>query len=549
MRCESQLFARGGVACCLALALCTGAARAELSLATPADNTTRIEHAEVAYAFGSDQPITWLSLRIDRGPLAVVVALPEGARLEPAGDAWFSALEETAAPRVLPPQAAAACYASLDALPVSYPRQHGRAPDAQLRVTAEDVQAALDVQGLVLPEGVVSNGDYAIWLWNARGAPFTTQTLRLQGGDAPAELRSREVFPVSLSAVTLGPMKLDAEQDKQRLKVTYHGDDSRHDYVSAAGAWLAEESAPLIESRGSTLLFDWTLYAERLTVAPLARSYANKAWALEDASSCAQQLFALRSPDADPATACGEANDFELALRAVRGPASLARWLVLSSHGIQPSQLESGGLPVTPAMLASNWDPPSCGSHVGPPVVVPPTPDVERPDGSTEPPSVSHEGYWVEEPEPVEVGCSGSPTPEPTHETGAAQQDVDCGSDSSGSSESDGDCSSDSSGSSEAGDCSSDSSGSSDEDCSSDSSSEADAESCDSGSDTGYDGETCTGSAAPKAAERRSALGAGGRTSARGQRPARLRLSLWSVAFVAIVLPIRRRKRPRRRDG
>jgi hypothetical protein len=90
-------------------------------------------------------------------------------------------------------------------------------------------------------------------------------------------------------------------------------------------------------------------------------------------------------------------------------------------------------------------------------------------------------------------------------------------------------CAGDSSTSSETGDevdCGSDSSSSttSDDGCSGDSSSET----------GGYDGDTCTGSAAPRT---------GPPAQHAQKRPQRLKTSLWTLAFAALVLPIRRRKR------
>lgn len=149
----------------------------------------------------------------------------------------------------------------------------------------------------------------------------------------------------------------------------------------------------------------------------------------------------------------------------------------------------------------------------------------------------------VVEREPVEVSCGGSPEPEPTGTYdyyGNDDTDESCSADTTSDYESgqeDTDCSSDTSGGSDTSedvDCSSDSSStsstSSDDSCSGDSSTSE---------TSGYDGDTCTGQAAPREGSERRAQG----------RPKRLKTSLWSLAFAAVVLPIRRRKRGTNASG
>jgi hypothetical protein len=178
---------------------------------------------------------------------------------------------------------------------------------------------------------------------------------------------------------------------------------------------------------------------------------------------------------------------------------------------------------------------------------------------------VVEETVLVEEHERVEFDCWGSPRPEPApYYDDEDDRDTTCSGDTSSSSEadtSDTDCSGDTSSSSEAdtsdpicaGDTSSTSeSDDSEPDCSSDSASSSSSDddtSCDGGpgdsgeDDDSYDGDTCTASAAPDRAPRKSqaAISRGRRL----ERPARLKTSLWSLGFAAVVLPIRRRKRRR----
>jgi hypothetical protein len=208
------------------------------------------------------------------------------------------------------------------------------------------------------------------------------------------------------------------------------------------------------------------------------------------------------------------------------------------------------------------FDGSACASEPLPPIVIDRNPPVGRGDPPVVETVVVDDTVIVER-EPVEVSCGGEPEPEPIdqYEYGYYEEDdeVDCSSDTSGSSDtsSDEDCSSDTSGSSDnagdEGDCSSDSSSSqsdSEADCSSDSSSTSSSsdDGCSgdssSGESGGYDGDTCTGQAAPRSDSKAQA---GVTNSAQGRlkrrRPQRLKASAWALGFVALVLPIRRRKR------
>src|SRR5688500_16299131 len=95
----------------LVLLALTSASRAsaQLLVATPPGVTDSVAHAELAYALGEGPPVTWVSLRMQRAPLALVAALTEGAVADTALDAWLSALEATASPRVLLPRGTTHC--------------------------------------------------------------------------------------------------------------------------------------------------------------------------------------------------------------------------------------------------------------------------------------------------------------------------------------------------------------------------------------------------------------------------------------------------------
>jgi hypothetical protein len=507
-----------------------------LVAATPGDPPA-IEHAELAYALGAGPAVTWLSLRIQRGPVAVVAALPESAAVGDALDAWFSALDGSAAPSVVAPAGAPACGRGGNLVRAIWPRARAL-PAAELSLdSALDVTAALSAEGLTLESELPEASRFVVWSWSAVDAVQTTRTLRVEGGAAPLSLLPGFSFPVALTAITSGPMTYERERDKQLLEVTFRGGEPPStDYLQRLRDFVAG-SAPLLETRARSLLFDWSLYGDVVSVAPLVQTFASHAereLSQLDVDGCTEQLRALRDSGAH-ASACGDARDASLALSAANPELATLQRLALSSRdGVTPAQLQGGGEPSPPLLRARLFDDSACDTAPLPPIVADPRPS---PGAGSLPPSTTGQDAVVEktvivEHEHVEVDCGGSPEPEPAYDY-YEDDDVDCSSDTSRSSDTTDDeitCAGDSSTSSESGDevdCASDSSSSSsttDDGCSGDTTSES----------GGYDGDTCTGSAAPR-------TGPPARNAR--TRPRRLKASLWTLAFAAVVLPIRRRKR------
>src|SRR5688500_14298807 len=104
-----------------------GSASAQLLVAAPPEVVDAVAHAELAYALGDGPPVTWVSLRVRHAPVALVAALPEGAAAELGLDAWLSALETTASPRVLLPRNTTDC-GETSFVEVAWPRSAGVAP-------------------------------------------------------------------------------------------------------------------------------------------------------------------------------------------------------------------------------------------------------------------------------------------------------------------------------------------------------------------------------------------------------------------------------------
>jgi hypothetical protein len=553
---------RGSARFCLALALALAAsndARAQLLVATTPGDSPAVSRAELAYASGAGVPVTWLSLRVERGPVAVVAALPDDAVVDPALDAWLAALERTASPNVLLPTGATGCKNSERFVHVSWPRGPGVLETALVLGRAEDVQAALDEQELSLEAALPEAARYVVWSWPQDTKAQTTRTLRVQGGAAPLTLDPGGGFPVLVNALTRGSEMLPDELKDDQLRVTFvSGKPSQTDYLDRLLLWLDERPEPLLEMRARGPVFDWSIYDDQVSLAPLVRAYAVQA-AKElprlDVDACSDQLRALRDPEAPAPSACGEARDAELALSAVGSEqVTLQRYALSARIGLTGASSQGGGEPNAPLLRAERWDGTQCESDAGTIVVEPPRQGggSSGPTGTDGNTTVVVEETVVTDPTPhSEVSCGSSTQSEQGYD--ASDRDDSCSgnSSSSSSSSSDDSCSGNSSSSSSSssddscsGNSSSSSSSSSDDSgCSSDSSTSRDRDGgCDSSTSDengGYDGDTCTNKAAP-GAERTQKTQAG---LSGPIRPRRLKTSLWTVAFVAVMLPIRRRKR------
>lgn len=545
----------------------TRSARAQLLVVTTPGEPPAVAHAELAYAAGAGTPVTWLSLRVTRGPVALVAALPPDTQADAGLDAWFTALEATASPNVTLPRSRTNCGQTGSFVHVAWPRAGGVAAVELTVETPDDVVAALQEQGLNLDAELPGAQRYLVWSWPAANAPQTTRTLRIAGGAAPLTLLPGAPFPVLVSSVTRGAAALPTELFNRELPVTFVANQRpASDYIDRLQDWLVARNEPLLETRARGPLFDWGIYEDAISLASLVSSYATRAGKELpglDRDTCEDQLRALRDPDAPSAAACGEASDVSLALSAA-GPelATLQRFVVSGARGFTVADATEGGMPSPPVVRAQLLDDSACDVRDEPPLIVPPkgTPVSNNPGPPGTTTVVVEETVVIDEHGPTEVSCGGSPQPEPEDELYTGGDDS-CASDTSSSSESNDSCSGDSSSSSDSSDsgCGSDtSSSSSDSDCGSDtsstsssdsgcasdssSSSDSSDSSCDGGSSESYDGDTCTGAAAP-GGERADKAQAGLSSRAGVRRPRRLKTSLWSVAFAAVILPIRRRKR------
>ena len=508
--------------------------------------------------------------------MAIVAALPEGANADVGLDAWLSALEVTASPNVLLPTSKTNCGQTGSFAHVVWPRSGGVSATELVLPTAEDVRGALAGEGLTLERELPAAKRYLVWSWPAADKAQTTRTLRIAGGSEPLALLPGSAFPLHVSSITRGAVALPQESLNDELSVTFvAAERPSSDYRERMQDWLDSRTEPLLEARARGPLFDWTIHADAVSLASLMGSYAQRAGKELpelDSDACGDQLRALRDQGAPSASACGDASDASLAMAAAGAEVpTLQRFVVSGLNGFVPAEAVAGGDANPPVLRARLLDDSGCAVQDDPPIVIMPPVDrgggeISGPRGTTT--VVVEQTVVVDESPRGDIYCGGSPQPEPrdeayqsdsscssdTSSTSDTSDSSDCGGDSSSSS-SDSGCASDTSSTSESEpetiDCASDSSSSSSSDdsgCGSDSSSSSYDDSSDSGcsggsdESSGYDGDTCTGAAAP-GGERTQKASAGLSSRPGARRPQRLKTSLWSMAFVAVVLPIRRRKR------
>jgi len=310
------------------------------------------------------------------------------------------------------------------------------------------------------------------------------------------------------------------------LDVTYRGVSHTTDYAEllerfllpfADVAWLSEASVGALDQ--------WGFYAEDVAVPPLIDEYFHSARdssdIMIDPELCAAGArVRLAGTAAAVEPACAAADDLELALAGVPlTQARVTRYATLS-HSASPAAVEldvDDAEAVSPLILASSFEGPSCGSVVNAP---PPTWTPAEP-GEGEPEYV----------DPI--------TPEYYYESEEAT--LNCAAPASSSSSSSDSCEGDSSSED---DCEGDTSGSDDsysgDSCSDDTSDDYEGDSCE-GDDDSYSGDSCSDGSA--AAVRPTNMPT---ASIARSRPRRARLSVLTLALFSLLLGARRVERARR---
>ncbi|HEY6560214.1 MAG TPA: hypothetical protein VI072_23175 [Polyangiaceae bacterium] len=554
----------------------------------------------VAIAPSAAHTARWFSVRVrsSSGRVAWVMPLFPGTAIDPVNDAWFDALDQATAPRVVAPAdvVPAVCGPTVFENTAGLPL-HG-VPPSQVAVLTSlaALRSFVSDQGFELPSAqltslaAATNAEYLALIYTSPAVEFWTETLRVlsapgsAGGGLTGLLHdAEEPAVVTLFSFGTGRARFDAASEvaAPQLSATWLRATSNSDYLFRRAAHLNDEGAFVLESSETRSIHEPRTLAvtsdagpESVVAVPsLVRGYFERArearltaestrtceervetvrrrgeGGARVGTLCAPGILALRpasAPCVDAVRAgeiapevlrCGAADDLAFAL-AGRSP-STAR---LSRHVTRVRT--ASGADFTPSFVPGA-DVPSLwlaqrsdGAQCGAPIGA-----GEGPGGYVGAPvggGGAHSGFG---------GQAGDSSDEGSYVEGreeacASSVGFACSSDDPPgySSEDDDSCSSDGS---EGDSCGSDSSGSGDDEgCSGDDESTGyDGETCSDDSsgpeDSGYDGETCSDDSSSSEDD-----------SCAVRRPARVRprLSVLTLALASVLLPLRRWSRRKQR--
>jgi hypothetical protein len=541
--------------CAAALAFSAGRSPAALRVTAWSVAPGALDRVELASTASGSETVLWCAVHARASArFAVIVELTPEASVEAGLDAWFDALDDASAPRVLAPERSPSACGGAAAPPLDGVGQRARGvlPASTGLVDRLGLRAALEAWELPALEAA------AIGL-NEEGAALFAALYEIgAGGGSTETLRVRfgRVLPALPFADTPGASEIPITSylfgagltepaaftilEPGAPFVTYRVATRSSDYAGAAKAVLAPYAgaAWLLESSIGAL-GEWGFYARGVAVPPLIDEYFQNAQTAgeigTDAGECAFGAVARLTGETPPENpACGRATDLELALAGIGlDQARVTRYLALSA-GIYDSSSK--------ALVVE-----SRAGGIVPPVVVA---DAIEELGCAEPP-----GDSILPPNPGQPSRDPAPAPEPVPVDGdyyyeATGPDVECGSTDPGSSGANDSCSSDSSSESE--DCEGDTS-SSDQSYGGDScdggdaSDDYDGDSCgcdEPSGDDAYSGDTCGVSAQALGPSDASQAPLPCASVARG-RKARLRLSLLTLGLFAGLLTFRRARRRR----
>lgn len=569
------------------------------SLLPAEGDTAATLQIRVAMAPSQAHTARWFSVRVrsSSGRVAWVVPLLPGTAMDPVNDAWFDALEQATAPRIVAPAESgqAICGSALAENTAGLPLRSVPPSEVAVLTSIAALRRFVSDQGFQLPSAQLEqltaseNVEYLALIYTSPAAEFWTETLRVVSapGSAARALTgllhdAEEPAVVTLFSFGAGRARFAAasELTAPQLSATWLRATSSSDYLFRRDTHLNDASAFVLESceAGSiheerTLAVSSDAGPEPVVVAPsLVRGYFERARearvTLESTRSCEERvetarhrgeggarvgtlcapgILALRPASAPCVDAvrtgeitpevlrCGAADDLAFALTGLN-PSS-AR---LSRHVTRVHT--ASGADFTPSFVAGAEVPSlwfaqgSDGALCGAPSGAGSGPGgyVGAPVGG----GGAHSGFG---------GQAGDSSDEGSYVDGreeacASSVGFACSSDEPGYSSEDGSCSSDGS---EGDSCGSDSSESrDDEGCSRDDESTGyDGETCSDDSsgpeDSGYDGETCSDDSSSSEDD-----------SCAVRRPARVRprLSVLTLALVSVLLPLRRWGRRKQRQ-
>jgi len=541
---------------------------------------TQISELQLAKVMADDSSL-WLSVHL-RGHTRLALVVPEAvSESAVAADAWLRALDFATRTRVAPPPGPlASCGAQ-----AKYELADSGLPEPQriLASALSSENSELELRRRLLDVGLPVDVSQVAHFTSRAQPPFrvalydvpalggSTDALRLIDRGHPEELPSVELSGASklpLSVIVLAKTGvrpvLQGSADASAFPVVYRASDASSDYLSARGAWLAQnEKLWLNEVQGGAGLFSGTVFPTGDRVASVVSRYLG-ALANGASSACETNIGAARERSSSNAAdfACDDADDLSRTMTEVGfDELRLSRF-----HGTLGADGErfrvAGDGSFGPLLFATDFDQGGCAQPVVPPISggSPPT----SPPMTTTPVVISapEDPYYGPAPTTTttttgtytEASCTGSVSDSSSNDS--------CSGDSSSNDSSSDSCSGDSSSEDSGGEsCSGDSSSedSSSESCSGDSSSEdSSGESCsgdsssedsssdscsgNSSSDSEYDGDTCSGSSADSHPSRAkgAALRSQGAEHRSRPRPRRVRLSLLTWLIAALALPLRR---------
>ena len=561
-------------------------------------DATQLSELQLAKVMADDSSL-WVSVRVQGRTRLALVSELAGVEPASAGDAWLRALDFATRVRVAaPPGPLTGCASSTRFEPVDsgFP-ELGRVAalelasansELELRRWLADAELPVDV-GRIAQFTSHAQPPYRLALYDVPALGGSTEALRLVDRGHPAQLppivlSGAKTLPISLIALAeAGVLPFEQESaDASEFPVAYRALELKSDYLSARGAWLAQNPTRwLNEVQASAALFTGTVLPAGEAIAPVVSRYFADLSGVP-AGSCEAQVRAARARASVNAAdfACGGADDLARSLSEVGfADLRLSRFFGMASDDGTKFRV-APSVPRSPFLHATDFDQSGCPAEVALPANVASDPsDSRTPPVSTPVVSAPDDPYYTPTPGRAPEGsstvtvvnsnsndsCSGNSSSSESsndscsgNSSSSESSSDSCSGDSSSSESSSDSCSGDSSSSESSSDsCSGDSSSddSAGDSCSGDSSSDdSGADSCsgdssdsssdgcsgdsDSSSDSSSDADACSSNSAPGNAARKSATLRSGKAAA--HRPRQVRLSLLTLLAAALALPLRR---------
>ncbi|MEZ4219486.1 MAG: DUF2330 domain-containing protein [Polyangiaceae bacterium] len=555
----------------------------------PSASSIQVTRTELAHSQAGSRTTTFFRVEVSGTATHFGVVLPAlaGSRLDPASNAFFEALDESTAPRIVPPPATLSCGSTTSTsvqslvlptwIPTTFPSGVVVVKDL------DELESAALARGLIvttvdrdaLTNAAPSSG-FVLLEYGKPQPKMRTEAVRMVTPAINHALRWS--LPVSATAMDVVVYAFDRQRQRTSgtelepsdLMATWNVFAGSSDYEQMRQSALDGKDSYVVEASGGSPLFQWSLLPWGAgTIAPAVHSYFSRAYLAgqtpKKADDCLNAVWAARDAGKQGATlthycaagslaamagaapacdttagagqvladsiGCGSADDLAAALSGenlydVRVTRLFARVTAQTAAKVLEPGVSATVSPITPASAAntSGCTSGSGGSGGG---------NGGGTGAGGLPPNTGAGpgGYIPGQPEPYE----------PVYvDEGHTDVGIYCG----GSSENDSACSGDSSSSSNDSGCSGDStdSSSSDGSCSGDSSDSSSDGSCSGDSSSGSDGGGCSGDSSGGSGCSGDSSGGDCRLGGPRRRP---RASILGMALALCAFVLRRRRRPR----